>query len=206
MSSSSVEQNKTGDTCSGVEPLILKRWSPPAFSDSSIDPDDLKKVFLAASWAPSCFNEQPWRFVVGHKGGSVFDRILDTLVGFNKQWAAAAPVLFLSAAKKTFSRNGSPSEFHIHDTGLASAMLCLQATALGFHAHGMGGFDKVKARAAFSVPEDFDLCAAWALGYFGDPNTLPEPYRAFKRSPRLRKPLSEFVFCEWSQPVLFESR
>jgi nitroreductase len=109
MSSSSVEQIKIGTVSSGVEPLILKRWSPRAFSDRSIDPDDLKKVFLAASWAPSCFNEQPWRFIVGHKGDTTFDRIVDSLVGFNKQWAAAAPVLFLTAAKKTFSRNGSPS-------------------------------------------------------------------------------------------------
>jgi nitroreductase len=204
MSSSSVEQIKIGVVAdSGIEPLILKRWSPRAFSDRSIDASDLKKLFVAASWAPSCFNEQPWRFIVGHKGDVVFGRIVDALTGFNRHWAATAPVLFLTAAKKTFSRNGSPSEFHIHDTGLASAMLSLQATALGLHTHGMAGFDKVKARAAFSIPEDFDLCAAWAIGYLGDPNALPEPYRELEKSPRSRKPLGEFVFSEWNWPARF---
>lgn len=203
MSSSSVEQIKIGAASSGVEPLILKRWSPRAFSDRSIDPDDLKKVFLAASWAPSCFNEQPWRFIVGHKGDTTFDRIVDALIGFNKQWAATAPILFLTTAKKTFSRNGGPSEFHMHDTGLASAMLSLQATALGFHTHGMAGFDKSNARAAFSIPEDFDLCVAWAIGYLGDPDKLPEPYRELEKSPRSRKPLGEFVFSEWNKPATF---
>src|SRR6266404_6993094 len=116
MSFSSIEQIKIGAAYGGVGPLILKRWSPRAFSDRSIDSNDLKKVFVAASWAPSCFNEQPWRFIVGHKGDVVFGRIVDALIGFNRQWAATAPVLFMTAAKKTFSRNGSPSEFHIHDT------------------------------------------------------------------------------------------
>lgn len=203
MSFSSVEQIKIGAASSGVEPLILRRWSPRAFSDRSIHPEDLKKVFLAASWAPSCFNEQPWRFIVGHKGDTTFDRIVGALVGFNKQWAAAAPVLFLTVAKKTFSRNGSPSEFHIHDTGLASALLSLQATALGFHTHGMAGFDKSNARAAFSIPEDFDVCAAWAVGYLGDPSALPESYREFENSPRSRKSLGEFVFSEWNKPASF---
>jgi nitroreductase len=112
-------------------------------------------------------------------------------------------VLFLTVAKKTFSRNGSLSEFHMHDTGLASAMLSLQATALGFHTHGMAGFDKSKARAVFSIPDDFDLCAAWAIGYLGDPSLLPEPYRELEKSARTRKSLKEFVFSEWNKPAAF---
>jgi nitroreductase len=203
MSVDSVEQSKIGAPSSGVEPLILKRWSPRSFSDRSIHPDDLKKVFVAASWAPSCFNEQPWRFIVGHRGDAIFDRIVDALIGFNKQWAGSAPMLFLTAAKKTFSRDGSPSEFHIHDTGIASAMLILQATALGLHTHGMAGIDKSKAREAFAIPEDFDVCAAWAMGYLGDPDALPEPYRALEKGARSRKPLEEFVFNAWETPAIF---
>jgi nitroreductase len=82
-------------------------------------------------------------------------------------------------------------------------MLSLQATALGFHTHGMAGFDKSNARTAFSIPEDFDLCAAWAIGYLGDPNVLPEPYREFENSARTRKSLEEFVFSQWDKPAKF---
>jgi nitroreductase len=160
-------------------------------------------VFVAASWAPNCFNEQPWRFIVGHKGDAVFGQIMDALIGFNKQWAGTAPVLFLTAAKKTFSRNGSPSEFHIHDTGLASAMLSLQATAFGFHTHGMAGFDKTKAREAFSIRKISTsvLPGQWVTSVIRA--RFPKPNHAFEKSPRSRKPLEEFVFSEWDKPATF---
>ena len=83
-------------------------------------------------------------------------------------------------------------------------MLSLQATALGLHTYGMAGFDKDKARAAFSVPADFDLCAVWAIGYRAEPSALPEPYREFEKSSRTRKPLEEFVFREWEKQASFE--
>jgi nitroreductase len=77
--------------------------------------------------------------------------------------------------------------------------MSLQAIALGLRTHGMGGFDEAKARAAFEIPEDFEIGAVWALGYLGDPAVLPDPMQAMEKAPRQRKPLSEFVFAEWDK-------
>jgi len=196
-----LEKIKHGPVDSGVEELILSRWSPRAFADKPVSSEDLTKVFTAASWVASSNGEQPWRFLVGKQGDATYAKILDALVEFNQAWAKAAPVLILSAGKKTFTGKEQPNAYALHDTGAASANLSLQATALGLHTHGMGGFDKEKARANFAIPDDFEIGAVWALGYLGDPATLPQPLRERELAPRTRKPLDQFVFAAWDEPA-----
>jgi nitroreductase len=88
-------------------------------------------------------------------------------------------------------------------TGAASATLSLQATAMGMHTHGMGGFDKETLRAFFGVPSDYEVGACWAVGYLGAPEAIPEKFRAGETSERTRKPLNEFVFADWDKPAGF---
>jgi nitroreductase len=186
----------------GVADIILQRWSPRSFADKPVSSEDLTKIFTAAAWAASSYNEQPWRFLVGRKGDETYAKILDALIEFNQSWASSAPVLILTVGKKTFAHNGQPNAYALHDTGAASANLTLEATALGLHTHGMAGFDKDKARASFSIPDDFELGAVWALGYLGDPTALPEQMQQMELAPRSRKPLPEFVFQAWETPAV----
>jgi nitroreductase len=196
-----LEDLKAGPAESGVLDIILKRWSPRSFADKPVPSADLTKIFTAAAWAASSFNEQPWRFLVGKKGDETYAKILDSLIEFNQAWAKTAPVLMLSAGKKTFTANGQPDAYGLHDTGAASATMSLQATALGLHTHGMGGVDKEKARKLFAIPEDFEVGAAWALGYLGEPEALPEQMQEMEKAARTRKPLKDFVFAEWEKPA-----
>jgi nitroreductase len=190
---------KYGPAESGVAEIILKRWSPRSYADKPVSSSDLTKIFTAAGWAASSSNEQPWRFLVGRSGDETYAKIWDALVDFNKTWAKTAPVLILSVGKKTFAKNGQANAYHLHDTGAASANMSLEATALGLHTHGMAGLDREKARASFGIPEDFEVGAAWALGYLGDPEALPEPYLGMEKAARTRKGLEEFVFAEWDK-------
>jgi nitroreductase len=185
----------------GVEHLIRRRWSPRAFADKDVSADDLKKLFEAARWAASSFNEQPWRFLVGRRGDETYKKIFGALVEFNQSWAKSAPVLVLSVAKKTFSANGQPNRYGLHDTGAATTLLSLQATANGLHTHSMAGFDAEQARASFAIPSDYDIGAVTALGYFGDPESLPDQMQKTEVAPRQRKPLEEFVFSDWDKPA-----
>lgn len=201
--SEAIEKLKHAPALPGVVELILGRWSPRAFADKAISPDDVKKLFEAAQWAASSFNEQPWRFLVGHRGDETYTKIFDSLGEFNQGWAKSAPLLILSAGKKTFTQNGSHNHYSLHDTGAATAYLALQASALGMHTHSMGGFSQDKARESFAIPDDFIIGAVTAVGYFGDPDTLPEPLRKQETSPRQRKPLHELVFTAWEEPAKF---
>jgi nitroreductase len=197
--SQDLEALKHGPADSGVEELILERWSPRSFADKPVSSADLVKIFTAAAWAASSSNEQPWRFLLGRRGDATYAQILASLVELNQAWAKSAPVLILSVAKRIFTQNGKPNLFALHDTGAASATLSLQATALGLHTHGMAGLDREKARTLFQVPDDFEIGPAWALGYLGDPAALADELRARETAPRDRKPLSTFVFSAWDQ-------
>jgi nitroreductase len=200
-STDDIEKLKHAPSGPGVTDLIRRRWSPRAFADKDISSEDLTKLFEAARWAASSFNEQPWRFFVGRRGDTTYKKIYDSLVEFNQSWAKTAPVLILSIAKKTFSHNGTPNSHGLYDTGAATATLSLQATELGMHTHSMAGFDHEKARRLFAVPADYDMGAVTAVGYFGDPEQLSGQMKERELAPRERKPLSQFVFAEFGQPA-----
>jgi nitroreductase len=167
--------------------LISSRWSPREYLARPVEPEELHAVFEAARWCASCFNEQPWRFVyVTQAEPEAFQKMLGLLMEKNQQWAKSAWVLGFTAGKKTFTANGNPNRWGLHDTGAAGANLAIEAKALGLHAHFMGGFDAQRARTEFHVPDDFEVAAAFALGYIDEAKTLP--------GVRTRKTLNEIVF------------
>jgi nitroreductase len=184
----------------GVLPIFHTRWSPRSFTDREVSKADLAKVFEAARWAASSFNEQPWRFLVGTRNSTAYQKIFDSLMPFNQQWAYAAPVLILGTARTKFSHNGTPNRVALFDLGAASSYLTLQAAALGLVAHQMGGFEPDAARKAFAIPEDYIFGSVIALGYQGEPAALPnEQFLAQELAPRQRKPLKDFVFSAWGE-------
>lgn len=177
-----------------VHPLLAGRRSPWAFSPEPVTEAELAALLEAARWAPSCFNEQPWRFVVARRGEAGFVAMLSCLGEKNQRWAKDAAVLALTLAKRTFTRSGKPNRHALHDVGLAVAHMVLEGEALGIAAHQMAGFSAERAREVFGVPEDFDLVTVVALGRPGDPSTLPEDLAARQQAPRARRPLDELVF------------
>ena len=186
---------KPADNAHPIHDLLKRRWSPRAFSDKPVEPETLRSLWEAARWAPSCFNEQPWYFLVATKrDGAEYDRLLACLNEGNAAWAGRAPVLMVSVARTAFQDDGEPNRHALHDVGQAVANLTLQATALGLFVHQMAGFSPEKVRQAFAVPEGFEPVAAIALGYPGDPTVLPEKLRQRELAPRSRKPLEDFVF------------
>jgi nitroreductase len=190
---------KQADTVPGVIGPIRNRWSPRAFLDKPVSREDLRTLLEAARWAASCFNEQPWRFIVATKDRpEEYARMLSVLVEKNQAWAKSAPVLLLSVAKKTFTHNGKPNRHGLYDTGAAAMALCVQAAAMGLATHQMAGYDALKARELLHIPDDFEPGAAIAVGYAGPAEALPEDFRKSELAPRTRKALPEIAFTtEW---------
>lgn len=186
-----------------IHDLLRGRWSPAAFSDRPVEPEKLASVLEAARWSPSSFNEQPWAYIVGVRGeGDTFERLLKCLSPGNVPWAQHSPVLMLACAKLTFERNGKPNRHAQHDVGLANACIVFQAEALGLRVHQMAGFDPEAARTEFAIPQSHEPLTMIAIGYYGQPERLPEHYRDRERSERLRKPLEAFAFAgRWGDPL-----
>ena len=191
-----------------VHELIRERWSPRAFAEKSIPQDVLRSIFEAARWAPSSNNEQPWVYIVAtndHKEN--FEKMLSVLVEFNAGWAKSAPVLALAVARLTFAKNNTPNRNALYDTGAASALLSVEATAHGLAVHQMAGFDPEKARQVFGIPSGWEPIAALAIGYPGDPASLPPPLKDREIAPRTRKPIAEFVMAgQWGHTAPFAKK
>jgi nitroreductase len=179
-----------------IDTLFLERWSPRAFDGSKLEDADLLTMFDAARWAPSAFNGQPWRFVYAHRDSEAWPRFLGLLMPFNVMWAQRASLLvfILSDTLIQLPRAQSLSVSHSHsfDAGAAWALLALQATRLGYHTHGMTGVDFERARTELSVPDQFRIEAAIAIGRIGDKSTLPPEFQS-REAPNGRKDLEELV-------------
>jgi nitroreductase len=193
---------KPADAQHPIHDLFKRRWSPRAFSDQPVEAEKLRILFEAARWAPSSNNEQPWRFIVANKDNETeWNRLFACLVEGNRTWAYRAPVLILSVASLNFEDDSTPNRHAFHDTGMAVENLVLQTTALGLAAHQMAGFDVEKARADLKIPSGYEPMAMIAVGYPGDPAQLSDRLRAREAQPRVRKPLTEFVYsATWEQP------
>jgi nitroreductase len=182
--------------------LISRRKSTRAFSEQPVEPEKLRSLLEAARWAPSSSNIQPWRFIVATKEQPEnYERLLGLVVEQNKIWAANAPILILSVAKLTHEAGEKPNKFALHDVGLASANMTLQATSLGLMVHQMGGFNVENAKTVLNIPKDFEPVAMIALGYGDTTDFLPEYLREREFAPRVRKDLSELAFDGvWENP------
>lgn len=188
-----------------VNSLLVRRWSPVAFdAGRSIDRSDVLSLLEAARWAPSCFNEQPWRYLVFDSSDpEALDRARNCLVEGNA-WAKDVPVLLISVARENFTRTGEPNRWAQHDVGLASENLVLQAVELGLAAHQMAGFDAERSRKEFDIPDGFTPMAMIAIGYAyrGAPEVLPNKLKDRDIAGRGRSLISEFAFAgRWGRPL-----
>ncbi len=154
-----------------IMPEIQERWSPRAFSDEKVSREEILALLEAARYAPSCFNEQPWRFRIADDEASLA-KMRSVLTDSNREWASRAPVLILIAAVKTFEQNGAPNPWHTFDAGTAWGYLSLEAQRRGLITHAMGGFSKENARKAFDISEDLTIITVVAVGKYGDKGSL----------------------------------
>ncbi|MDD4914499.1 MAG: nitroreductase family protein [Methylococcales bacterium] len=194
-------QTKPAITRTKIHDLLASRWSPRAFNaDLPVSQADIIALLEAARWAPSCFNDQPWRFIVCNKttDATAWQNAFGLLAEKNKLWAKNAPLLVLSAAMANFNHNSQPNRWAMYDTGAAALSLCLQANALGLICHQMGGFDAARARQVFGLPEDCTPMAMIAVGYQAEAATLNQDFQDAEQGPRSRAELPDrFYFGNW---------
>ncbi|ALP52976.1 nitroreductase [Candidatus Tenderia electrophaga] len=196
---------KPAQTSVPIHALIAARWSPRALDpDASLSAEQVTALLEAARWAPSCFGDEPWRYVVCHKADDpqAWASALACLAEKNQRWAGAAPLLLIANAASHFHKNDKPNRWGQYDTGAASENLCLQATALGLAAHQMGGFDQDKARQTFNIPEQYTPMAVIAVGKPAPAQALDEEFRQAETAPRRRRPLGEICFAgRWGEAL-----
>jgi nitroreductase len=176
--------------------LHRRRWSPTVFEDKPIPEDIMASLFEAARWSASCFNEQPWNFVVAsrHTEPAAFISLVDCLTPGNRSWVKDAPILLFSVAKRNFDKTGAPNRYAWYDVGQSVAHLSLEAISLGVFVHQMAGFDAALVKTVAKIPDTHEVVSAIALGYGVDAAMLNPEAVAREQSPRIRRKVSDFVF------------
>jgi len=157
-----------------------------------ISDNDLFTIFESARWAPSSYNNQPWRFIYAKRDSKEFNKFLSLLIEFNQKWASKAACLVVIISKNTFDKNQKPSKTHSFDTGAAWENMALQGTSMGFVIHGMEGFDYEMAKKELKIPEGYTVEAMAAIGVRGQIESLPEEMRE-REKPSDRKSFSEII-------------
>lgn len=197
---------KPAITQEDIHEIIANRWSGRAYDASQpVSQANIVSLLEAARWAPSCYGDQPWRFIVWDKNqdAAAWQKACDCIVPGNQAWAKDAPVLVLVCADTLFNHNQKPNRWGGYDTGAAAVSLCLQATSIGLMTHQMGGFDGDKARVAFNIPEQFEMMSMMSVGYAADIESLEGETKERETSARQRRPLGELFFNgEWNQPII----
>ncbi len=197
--------DKRAETRVPIHDLLARRWSGRAFDpDRPIKRAPLIALLEAARWSPSCYGDQPWRYIVWDRIRSelAWQRAFDCLSTGNQVWARNAPVLMLSLAMGRLSRNGKLNRWAQHDVGAASENLCLQAAAMGLLAHQMGGFDVGRVRESFAIPGECLPMAMIALGHPGPIQDLDAELRERELAVRSRLSLDECFFeNRWGDSV-----
>ena len=179
-----------------IQHALADRWSPYGFEDRPVAEADLCSLFEAARWAASSYNEQPWNYILATKENpKEFDRLLACLVEANQAWAKAAPVLVLGVVSLRFAKNQKDNRAAVHDLGLASGNLVMEATTRGLSVHQMIGILPDKAREVYQIPEHFEAWTAMAIGYNAEPATMPAALKERDMAPRQRRHLRDFVFA-----------
>jgi nitroreductase len=177
-----------------ISDLIKNRKSTRAFSSRPIEPERISSLFEATRWAPSSTNEQPWVYLYAtHDQNELWDKFFSCLNEGNKIWAKDAPLLILSLARKNFTRFSGVNSFAMYDLGGANSFLSLQAVELGLQVRQMAGFHHERTIKQLNIPDQFELGVFIAVGYPGDPQTLPENLKMRELAPRERIRQEEFV-------------
>ena len=178
---------------SGLLAEIEERRAKRALSEKEIPDDVIERFMTAATYAPSCFNSQPWRFMTV-SGQEQLEKLHESLTGGN-YWAKKAPLLVVVATKISFDAVQSDNrEYALYGCGLAAENLLLQATKEGLYAHPMAGFDPLVVKESFNIPEDYIVINLIAVAYPGPLDGLSEKHVAAEQSERSRKP-EEMVIC-----------
>lgn len=171
-----------------VNPWIATRRAKRALQEDPIPKEDLERLIEAAHLAPSCFNNQPWRFVVVQ--GERLVQVKKALPGGN-YWALKAPAMVAVVSHPDLDcRLSDNRDYFLFDCGMAVGFLVIQATQMGLVAHPIAGYDPQAVKKALDIPEDHVLITLVVLGLPGDPEELSAKHREIELGLRQRNPLS----------------
>ena len=173
--------------------VIGSRRAYRSLERTDINKDIIRNLALPASLSPSCFNNQPWKFVFVYE-----DAVLEALksaLSKGNDWARNASMIIAVLSKSEDDCVLGYRKYYLFDTGMATAMLILKATELGYVAHPIAGYNPEIAKSIIQSPDDMEIIT---LIIFGKHKEEIDPILTEKqRSDEIKRPVRK-SFEEYS--------
>jgi len=142
--------------------LIEKRRAYRSLEPVSVDRDLVSDLAGSAVLSPSCFNNQPWRYVFVYEKGRL-EELFGALSAGNV-WAQRASLIVAVASKEEYDCRIKKRDYYLFDTGMATAFMILRATDLGLVAHPIAGYDEQKVKQVLRIPDSLTVITLLIMG------------------------------------------
>jgi len=183
-----------------VHDIIQKRRAYRSLAPAEITRELIEDLAESARLAPSCFNNQPWRYVFVHDD-SMLEKMHEALTDGNK-WATEASMIIAVYCREDDDCVIHDRIYHRFDTGLATAFLILRATELGLVAHPIAGYSPSKVSDILGIPDGYQVITLVIVGRHADDLSplLTDKQRAVESERPERKPFDAVASINHYEP------
>jgi nitroreductase len=177
-----------------VNQAIAARRAYRSLAPVPITEDLIHDLAAHAQLAPSCSNNQPWRFVFVDDPAKLVE--MREVFTTTNAWAHSASMIVAVFSRREDDCIIREREYHLFGCGLAVGFLVLRATELGLVAHPIAGFSPKKTRAILGIPDAFQVTSLILVGMKAEAlNPVMTPKQVIEetaRPPRL--PFERFAY------------
>lgn len=149
-----------------VKEAIEKRRAYRSFEPVEITDNLITELAESARLAPSCFNNQSWRFVFVHDSETL--KQMHSALSKGNEWAQFASMIIAVFSKKELDCDIKGREYFLFDTGMSVGLLMLRATELGFVAHPIAGYNEEKVKETLGIPAEMKVITLIIVGKHSD--------------------------------------
>lgn len=146
----------------GVKEAIFERRAYRSLEPVKITPEIIESLVECARLTPSCFNNQPWRYIF-ITDPEVLEN-MHSVLSTDNDWAKAASMVIVVFSKKENDCLIRGREYYLFDTGMATAFIILRATELELVAHPIAGYSPKKTREILGIPDEMNVIALVIVG------------------------------------------
>ncbi|MBS4015667.1 MAG: nitroreductase family protein [Candidatus Latescibacteria bacterium] len=177
-----------------VKQAIEKRRAYRSLDPVEITQELIEDLAKSAHLAPSCFNNQPWRFCFVYDK-EMLEKMKTTLSKGN-DWAYDASMMIAVFSKKEFDCIIHDREYYLFGCGMAVGLMMLRATELGLVCHPIAGYSPKKVREVLEIPDEMNVITLIMVGKHSDTikPVLSEKQVQDEKERPVRFELDKFVY------------
>ncbi|MTI95802.1 MAG: nitroreductase [Firmicutes bacterium] len=142
---------------------IVKRRAYRALAPVQITEQILSELAEAATLAPSCFNNQPWRYVAAWDP-EVLGELKEQALPRGNAWAKAGSMIIAVCSQPDLDCQIKGRDYYLFDTGMATASIILKATEMDLVAHPIAGYREAKVKEILNIPREMTVITLLIVG------------------------------------------